>query len=381
MPPAISTAPPTDVIVIGGGVIGCSIALRLAERGLHVAVYDRGEPGAEASAAAAGMLAPQGEMTQPNAFFELAAASRDLYPDFVRHVEVLSGQRVGLRRDGTMMVALSEDEERAHEDIFRGQTQAGLPLDRLTARQARALVPQLSSDVRSALFVAGDHWLDNERLAKALAAACRRAGVALFANSRVTALEASDGTVTGVRVSKTGGRDGALRAAAQYVLAAGAWSAQLAAPLGLSLGVEPCRGQMIEFEGAPDFPLIVRAGHHYLVPRANGRLLAGTTAEQAGFEKNVTGEGLRSILEGTIRLTPLVRSLRFRRAWAGLRPDTLDHFPILGRGMFRNLVFATGHFRNGILLAPITAQLISELLLTGHTSHPIEAYSPARFEH
>jgi len=136
---------------------------------------------------------------------------------------------------------------------------------------------------------------------------------------------------------------------------------------------------MIEFESPQDFPLVVRASTHYLVPRAQRRIVAGTTTEYVGFEKAVTGEGLRSILEGAMRITPLVKQLRFRRAWSGLRPDTADHLPILGYGELDNLLFATGHFRNGILLAPITAQLISELLLAGSTSRPIEVYRPTRF--
>jgi glycine/D-amino acid oxidase-like deaminating enzyme len=135
---------------------------------------------------------------------------------------------------------------------------------------------------------------------------------------------------------------------------------------------------MIEFECSTDLPVVIRLGHHYLVPRPPGRVLAGTTSEHVGYEKAVTGEGLRSILEGAARLSPLVKDFRLRRAWAGLRPDTADHLPVLGYGELENLIFATGHFRNGILLAPLTAQLISELLLTRSTSKPLEAYRPAR---
>src|SRR5579875_949642 len=131
--------------------------------------------------------------------------------------------------------------------------------------------------------------------------------------------------------------------------------------------------------GRAGFPLVVRAGHHYLVPRSGGRIIAGSTMEYKGFEKAVTGEGLRSILEGAVAIAPVVKDLRFRAAWSGLRPDTEDHLPILGYGEITNLVFATGHFRNGILLTPITAQLISELILKGSTSRPLERYSPARF--
>ncbi len=135
----------------------------------------------------------------------------------------------------------------------------------------------------------------------------------------------------------------------------------------------------MEFDCAAEFPLVLRAGHHYLVPRDGGRVVVGTTAEYAGYEKTVTGGGLRSILEGAERIVPDVENFKFRRAWAGLRPDTADHLPILGQGELPNLILATGHFRNGILLAPVTAKLITELVLTGSTSVPIEVYRPTRF--
>ena len=165
-----------------------------------------------------------------------------------------------------------------------------------------------------------------------------------------------------------------------YVLAAGCWSGELAEQLGVKAPLVPCRGQMLDFEAGREVPLIVRAGIHYLVPRPEQRVLVGTTAEYVGQDKAVTGEGLRSILEGAMRWAPLVGDLRFRRAWAGLRPDTADHLPILGYGEIDNLVFATGHFRNGILLAPVTAEVIAGLILKGSVSQPMEIYSPRRFD-
>ncbi len=382
MPRSTSSSRTVDVIVIGGGVIGCSIALRLAKSRLQVCVFDRGEPGGEASGAAAGMIAPQGEMVEPDAFFEFCAASRDLYSSFVAEIQELSGETVGYRSDGTLLVAISEQECQDLEQICRGQMGAGLPLERLTAQDVRERVPELSLHIRCGLFIPGDHWVDNERLTGALVKACHQLDVRFCARTAVTKLNVRNGRVESVQASPEAfptGPMGSTFFADQFILAAGCWSPELAEPLGIPLPMEPCRGQMIEFDSPADFPMVVRAGRHYLVPRSLRRIVVGTTVEYAGFERAVTGEGLRSILEGASRISPLVKNFRFRRAWAGLRPDTADHLPILGYGELPNLIFATGHFRNGILLAPVTAQLISELLLKGSTSRPIEAYRPLRF--
>jgi len=213
----------------------------------------------------------------------------------------------------------------------------------------------------------------------ALVEAGRRLGVQFHSGQAVTRLNVNHRRVESVEAGSHPAGGGTTYSAGSFVLAAGCWSRELISPCGVNLAMRPCRGVMVEFDAPEELPLVVRAGIHYLVPRSERRVLAGTTAEYAGFEKAVTGEGLRSVLEGVARLAPLVSQLRFRRAWAGLRPDTADHLPILGYGELENMVFATGHFRNGILLAPLTAQLVSELLLTHTTSLPLDAYSPARF--
>jgi glycine oxidase len=378
MPTHSGISSENDVIIIGGGIIGCSIALRLAQARLKVCVLDRGEPGAEATSAAGGMIAPQGEISDPDEFFELCAASRDLYQSYTAEVEELSGQKVGYRRDGTLLVAVNDEESRGLGKIFSGQTAAGLPLEKLTGDEVRGRVPGLSKDIACGLFVAGDHWVDNEQLARALVEACRRLGVK-FASGGVSRITVREGRVESVESGTKSGAEPSKLFAGHYVMSAGAWSGELVAPLGITLPINPCAGQMLEFEAPADLPMPVRAGHHYIVPRSGGRVLAGTTAEYAGFKKEVTAEGLRSIIDGVMRFAPLLRDLKFRRAWAGLRPDTPDHLPVLGHGELQNLVFATGHFRNGILLAPVTGQLISELIVTGSTSRSIEAYRPARF--
>ena len=167
--------------------------------------------------------------------------------------------------------------------------------------------------------------------------------------------------------------------AGSFVLAAGCWSGGLGAQAGMPLALKPCRGQMLEFESPREIPHVIRAGTHYLVPRSGRRLVVGTTAEYAGFEKRVTAEGLQWILNGAMRFAPFLKECVFLRSWAGLRPDTSDHLPILGHSKLHNLILAPGHFRHGIRLAPLTAQEISELLLGRATSFPLEPYRPGRF--
>ncbi|HVA02049.1 MAG TPA: glycine oxidase ThiO [Terriglobia bacterium] len=379
MAPTGNSTKTADVVIVGGGLIGSAIALRLAQSGVKVAVIDRGEPGSEASGAAAGMIAPQGEMLEPDPFFEMCMASRDLYPDFVAEIEELSGESVHYRRDGTLLVAIDPHECEELEHIYKNQTRLGLPLERLTGDAAVQRVPGLSPDIKLALVVAGDHWLDNERLARALVKAGEKAGVEFHWSSTATGFEAQGGRLESVRA--TAGREGTTSAfsANSFVLAAGCWSKPLAATLGIELQMEPCHGQMIELETNEELPCVVRSGIHYLVPRSGKNVVAGTTAEYIGYEKAVTAEGLQKILQGVSRIAPLIKKARFHRAWSGLRPDTKDHYPILGYGELKNLVFATGHFRNGILLTPMTAKLIAELILTGTASLPLEAYSPGRF--
>lgn len=369
-----------EVVIIGGGLIGCAIAFRLAQSRLKVTVLDRGEMGGEASQAAAGMLAPQGEMVESSGFFDLCAASRDLYENFIPEIEELTDQRVGYYREGSLLVAIDENECSDLEGIHRAQSRLGLKIESLAGEAVLKRVPSLSPKIRCGLFIPGDHWVNNERLITALVAACHRVGVTFHPRNAVTKLTVRNGRIESVEGSLDSSRLRSTFFAGHFVLAAGCWSPELMAPLEIELPMKPCRGQMIEFDSTVDLPLVVRAGHHYLVPRPPDRVLAGTTVEYAGFEKPVTGEGLLSILEGTVRFAPFISNLRFRRAWAGLRPDTADHLPILGYGEVENLIFATGHFRNGILLAPVTAQLISEILLTGSTSRAIDAYSPRRFK-
>jgi glycine oxidase len=374
-----------DVIVIGGGIVGSSIALRLAEAGLSVSVYDRGEPGAEASSAAAGMIAPQGEKTDSEAFSALSWESHGLYPEFVAEIEDVSGKDVGYRRDGTLLVALDEQQVSELEQIRREraseahQTPVGVREDarfsteRLTVADLGQRVAGLSDPVLGAQFLPADHWVDNERLTGAVIEAARRRGVVFHGSRAVRTLCVHNGRLESIEAG------GERVCAGQFVLAAGCWSGALAASAGVEIATAPCRGQMLEFELASPLPMVVRAGHFYLVPRAGNRVVVGTTAEYVGFEKAVTAEGMSSILQAAIRLAPLLSEARFCRAWAGLRPDTADHLPVLGRCGVQRLTLATGHFRNGILLAPVTAKLIAEMMVANSAPPAIEPFRASRF--
>jgi len=362
----------SDVIVIGAGIIGAGIALRLAQAGLRVAVFDRGEPGGEASSAAAGMIAPQGEQLEPEAFSDLCWTSHSLYPQFVAEVEELSGAEVGYRRDGSLLVALDDEQASELGEIAEAQAHRGFEVERLRLEAARERVPGLGDGIREALFLPGDHWVDNERLTAAVIEAAGRLGVTFHSGTAVSRFEVRNHRVQSIEA------DGTSLSAGEFVLAAGCWSGTLAASAGIELPMEPCRGQMLEFEGG-ELPMVVRAGHHYVVPRPGHRVLVGTTAEYVEFEKSVTAGGLASVLEGVLRILPSLKECRLRRAWAGLRPDTADHLPILGRSAADNLTVATGHFRNGILLAPVTARLIADVVLTSSSPPVLEPFRADRF--
>jgi len=357
-----------DAVVIGGGLIGSSIALRLAQAGLRVTVFDRGTAGREASSAAAGMIAPQSEKTGPPEFDQLCRLSHGIYPEFAAEIESLTGQNVNYRRDGTLLLAL--DEAQAAE--FR-EIESDPGVERLDPDATKRRAPGLAADVRRALFVSGDHWVNNERLTRAVIEAAQRQGVTFKENTPVGRIAVRHDRVEGIETD----RDRVT--AGEVILAAGCWSATLAATVGVEFPMRPCRGQILEFELESALPLVVRAGHSYLVPREGSLVLVGTTAEYAGFDAVVTAAGISEVLQAAQRLVPSLAAGRFRRAWAGLRPDTADHLPVLGPCGVKGLTLATGHFRNGILLAPVTARLIADMVSRGAVSPLLGPFGAERF--
>jgi glycine oxidase len=373
----MSQQPPADVVVVGGGVIGLAIAWRAAGAGMAVTVVDE-TPGQGASWAAAGMLAPVTEVhygERPLLDLNLAAAGR--WPAFAAEVEEASGHPVGYRPGGTLAVARDADDNAALEDLYQFQLRCGLEVERLRSRECRQLEPGLAPGIRGGVLAAGDHQVDNRALVQALLIACRRAGVRLL-EGRVAELATDGDRVTGVLV---GG--GARLPAEAVVLAAGCWSGGLGGLAAEALPpVRPVKGQLLYLRGSADDPLCsrnVRGLEVYVVPRGDGRVVVGATVEEQGFDTRVTAGAVHDLLRAALELLPDVAELELTETVVGLRPGSPDNAPMLGPAGPEGLVVATGHYRNGILLTPVTADTIAELLGTGRVPDLIAPFAPRRF--
>jgi glycine oxidase len=365
-----------DVLVVGGGVIGLGVAWRAAQAGMAVTVVDP-SPGRGASWAAAGMLAPVTEVHYgEQALLRLNLAAADRWPGFAAELEEAAGRQVGYRRCGTLTVARDTDDNAALEDLYRFQLRCGLQVERLRSRDCRRLEPGLAPSVRGGVLAPADHQVDNRALAGALLAACERAGVRLLAD-KATGLRLDGERVTGVTVA-----GGGSPAAATVVLAAGCWSRELGGLAAELLPpVRPVKGQLLHLRGPADDPLCrrnVRGLEVYVVPRADGRVVVGATVEEQGFDTRVTAGAVHDLLRAALELLPDVAELELVETVAGLRPGSPDNAPLLGPAGVDGLVVATGHYRNGILLAPVTADAVAELLATGRVPAAIAPFSPAR---
>jgi glycine oxidase len=359
-----------DCLVIGGGAVGLACALSLRARGRSVAVVERGPLGGAASSAAGGILAPQCEAHGPGPMLELCLRSRSLWPAFAARLEAESGVDVAYLADGTVGLAVDETEAAALARRIEWQRAAGLAVEPLAVAGLRALEPALGEAVLAARFP-GDHQVDNLRVVRALAEAVRRAGVAVLA-AEALALAERGGRIVGVELT-TG-----VEPADEVVLAGGSWSALVGGGLPRHT-VEPVRGQMLELAFAPPIRHVVFGDGGYLVPRRDGRLLCGSTEERVGFELAVTDEGQARLRRRLARLCPGLAGVATARSWSGLRPGTPDGLPLLGPAAIPGLHVATGHYRNGILLLPITAAIVAASVSGGPMPLPLEPFSPTRF--
>lgn len=365
-----------DLLVIGGGVIGCTIAWEAAQRGLRVTVIERGEVGRGATHAAGGMLAPLSEADGESPFLRLCCRSAELYPGFVAKLHDAVGLDVEYRTEGTLFLSLSETDDEELESRFRWQRDGGMSIERLTRSNLLQLEPALNPRVRWGLLFPNDRQVNNRRLITAVYAAACGAGVEFRTNTNVERLmigkDEGHPVVQGVLA------DGNLVDAERVVIAAGSWSCRIADAPGT--GIVPIRGQMIAVRNSiPPVRHTVYSRRGYLVPRLDGRLIAGSTTENAGFECHNTAGGLSAVITTATEIVPRFSDQPIVETWAGLRPRAVDHLPVLGPdAQIRGLIHATGHYRNGILLAPLTAQVVGDLLTGSVPEFDLSPFLPSR---
>jgi glycine oxidase len=362
-----------EVVVIGAGVVGLAAARALADRGARVQVVEGVAIGAEASSAAAGMLAPQAETQEGSPLLPLALRARDRHLELAPELERETGIAVGLSQTGLLEVAFTEEDERALASRAAWQRARGLPVESLGPAEVRALEPCLSAAARGGLSLAGDRRLDSRLLVRALASSATARGVRILTGRPVAALLSASGRITGVRVG------GDTIAASAVVNAAGAWAGALPGDPSPP-PVEPVRGQLVAFDVAPaPFRRVVASPRGYLVPRPDGRLIAGSTAERVGYDRSVTAAGLRAVLGIALELAPSLADARVAETWAGLRPGTPDGLPVIGAGALAGLWHAGGLYRNGILLGPLVGELVAALALGETPPFDLAPFAPARF--
>ena len=374
-----SNASKASIAVIGGGVIGLGVAWRLAQRGASVQVFDRSAAGAGASHAAAGMLAACAE-AEPGeeGLTALGRESQARWPAFAAELLDVSGVDVELRPEGTLLVALTADDQArlTHQLVF--QQKLGLPLHWISAAETRRREPHLAGKLAGAVFSPEDTQVDNRKLVAALRLAAEAAGAIVNEYRAVKAISSRGGRAEGIVLA-----DGTKVAADKVVLAAGAWARSIEGlEPELRPPVRPIKGQMLALRMDPAAPLlshVLWAPGAYLVPRRDGRLLVGATVEEKGYDASLTAGGILSLLEAAWRAVPAIEELPIDEMWVGHRPGSRDDAPILGAGPLDGLVYATGHHRNGILLAPITADTIARLALDGVVDAAIRPFGIKRF--
>jgi glycine oxidase len=368
-----------DAVFVGGGVIGLCCAWRAAQRGARVAVLERAEPPAGATDVAAGMLAPVGELTfgEPE-LLELTLASARLYPEFVAELEAASGESTGYARQGALHVALDRDEAAQLRRVHDLQRSLGLEAQWLAPRRCRELEPGLTPSFNGGVLAPGEASIDPRRLAKALAAALAAAGGELRTGCEVVA-----GIFEGERLVGVGTAAAEEFRADKVVLANGAWSGATDwLPDHARPPVRPVKGEVLELRGRDGAPApaerILASERVYLVPREDGRLIVGATVEERGFDTTVSAGGILELLREAYRLLPDVAEMELVGSLAGLRPGTPDNLPLIGPGAIEGLLLASGHFRNGILLAPLTGDAIASLLGGEPPPERVAVANPAR---
>lgn len=366
----------SEVLIIGGGVIGLSLARELYRKGFRqITILDRGQVGKEASYAAAGMLSPHAEADKPDDFYYFCSESGELYPQFAEDLLEKTGIDIQLDREGTLCLALREKDLAEIHHRLQWQKKAGLPVEYLSASETRKLEPFVSPDVLGSLFFPHDWQVENRFLLQALRKFCQLNNINLIEDAQVIRLLVKNGRTVGVKTPVLDFY------AEKIVLAAGAWSSLIGTDVVSPIEIKPIRGQMISFHTAKRlFSKVIYSPCGYLVPRADGRILVGATVEDAGFDKSVTETGVSLLCENALEIAPRLMNLQIKEKWAGLRPFAQDGYPVLGSfPHLENFFIATAHYRNGILLAPLTARILADKIGENKDSRYLKIFSPERF--
>jgi glycine oxidase len=363
-----------DILIIGGGIIGCSIAYELSREQVRVLLLERDRIGGEASGEAAGMLAPQAEALPRGPFLDLCLRSREMFAPLSRELKAETGIDIEYLASGILYLFLTEEDEVSGKRMFEEQRSHGLRVEWWDPHQIRQAEPQVTPEVRAALYLPDDHQVQNARMVRALYLSAARRGVEFLQGSPVTGILRDGDRVVGVRsLTET-------YHAAKVVVAAGAWSGTVGQLFGIDIPVRPVRGQLLSLEtrGAL-FRHILYTSRGYLVPRLSGEVVVGSTVEFVGFEKWVTAAGVEGLLTAAREVVPVLAARPLVHAWAGFRPWSPDALPYLDAVQGApGLFIASGHFRNGILLAPITGRLMAALLLDRKPSPSLHPFRLGR---
>lgn len=362
-----------DVAIAGAGLIGSSIAFELAQAGLKVALFDRAEPGREASWASAGILSPAPESPAMISMVPLGKASMDLYPALVANVEEISGEKVGFRPKGTIDVFFGKDAVSDLSTLIALHHGMGLKAEPLRPEYARELEPSLSPELEAAALRPDEASIDNRAFTKAMLNAAKKSGVEVFAGSSISGIVKDGNRCVGLKVGNETIRT------KWTVIAAGCFSSQIEGVKEFA-PVRPAKGQMVSLRADElQIERVIWGEKIYIVPRNDGRILAGATVEYVGFDKQVTAGGIEKVLSAAIEVVPGFANARIEETWAGLRPDSPDHLPIIGPTDVDGLMIATGHFRSGVLLTPVTAHLVRQWITEHSVGFDWERLSPMRF--
>ena len=366
----------TDIVIVGGGVIGCAIAYYLRKAGREVMVVDQGEIGAQASSAAAGLLAPLGSLDGPGPLADFLLASYSMLPELVAELEEASGIAMEYERTGALRIVRDPKNIANLRKRMREWQPLGLEMQWLTGEEARQREPLLASDVCAAIYAPGESQIKAPLVVKAFAQGAANLGASFHSHTEILGVWGLDNRVTGVYTAQ-----GEMITCEHLVVASGAWAAQCGTWFDFPLPVSPQRGQILALK-QPAQPLrhILFGEAIYLAPKQNGTVVVGATKEEVGFDKHLTAGGIGWLLNTAIRLVPQLDRCTIDQMWAGLRPYTPDHLPILGTiPHWENVTLAVGHGSVGIMLSAITGKSIAELVVTGRTPEIIRAFAGERF--